>query len=84
MLYPVFVGLALSFMSSRFGDENLEKVGRGLVRWGGFAFLGAAAFFELIIQGGGGILGGLAAPGSVDRHWRSCCCSVKDSAVHVN
>lgn len=62
MLYPVFVGLALSFMSSRFGDENLEKVGRGLVRWGGFAFLGSAAFFELIIQGGGGILGGLAAP----------------------
>lgn len=61
-LYPVFVGLALSFMSERTGDENLGKVGRGLVRWGGIAFLGAAAFFELVLFGGGGVFGGLAAP----------------------
>jgi len=61
-LYPVFVGLALTFMSNRTGDENTEKVGRGLVRWGGISFLGAAALFELVLFGGGGFLGGLAVP----------------------
>jgi hypothetical protein len=61
-LYPVFVGLALTFMGTRMEDANTYKAGRGLVRWGGIAFVVAAAFFELFIFNGGGFLGSLALP----------------------
>lgn len=61
-LYPVFVGLALTFMGGRTGDSGTYNAGRGLVRWGGIAFLVAAAFFEFVIFSGGGFLGSLALP----------------------
>lgn len=61
-LYPLFVGLALTFMSSRTGDENMSRTGRGLVRWGGVAFVIAAVLFELVIFNDGGVLGSLALP----------------------
>jgi hypothetical protein len=61
-LYPVFVGLALTFMGNRTGDQNVHNTGRGLVRWGGVAFIVAAALFELLIFNGGGFLGSLALP----------------------
>jgi hypothetical protein len=61
-LYPLFVGLALTFMGQRTGDKGTHDAGRGLVKWGGVAFLVAAAFFELVLFGGGGFLGGLAVP----------------------
>jgi hypothetical protein len=61
-LYPLFVGLALTYMGGRTGDSGTYSAGQGLVKWGGVAFLVAAALFELVIFGGGGFLGGLAAP----------------------
>lgn len=61
-LYPVFVGLALGFISNRVGDDNLRKVSRGLVRWGGIAFVVAAAIFELLIFGNSGIFGSIGLP----------------------
>ncbi|MBI5668274.1 MAG: hypothetical protein HZC41_09730 [Chloroflexi bacterium] len=62
LLYPVFLGLALQFMGRRTGDEGTYNTGSGFVRFGGTAFLIAAAIFELMIFGGGGFLGGLALP----------------------
>jgi hypothetical protein len=62
LLYPVFLGLALQFMGQRANEENTYNVGRGFVRWGGGAFVAGAALFELMIFGGGGLLGGLALP----------------------
>ncbi len=62
LLYPVFLGLALQFMGRRTGDQGTYNTGGGFVRFGGIAFLIAAAMFELVIFGGGGILGGLALP----------------------
>jgi hypothetical protein len=61
-LYPVFVGLALIFMGQRTGDGNTHNAGRGLVKWGGVAFIIATALFELVIFGGGSIFGTLALP----------------------
>ncbi len=61
-LYPVFVGLALTYMGERLGDGGTFNAGRGLVKWGAIAFVVAAAFFELVIFNGGGILGSLALP----------------------
>jgi len=61
-LYPLFVGLALTFMGSRTGDHHVHNIGRGLVRWGGIAFIVAAAIFELFLFNGGGFLGSLALP----------------------
>jgi hypothetical protein len=61
-LYPVFVGMALTFMGTRMEDAGTYKAGRGLVRFGGIAFVVAAAFFELFIFNGGGFLSSLALP----------------------
>ena len=48
-LYPVFLGLALTFMGRRTGETNTEKTGQGFIRWGGMAFIIGAAFFELVV-----------------------------------
>ena len=61
-LYPLFVGLALTFMGGRTGDKGTLKTGQGLVRWGGMAFIVLAVLFEVVIFGGGGIFGNLALP----------------------
>lgn len=52
-LYPVFVGIGLMLMGRRIGSEKEFRTGRGLVTYGLLAFIGAAAFFELLIFGGG-------------------------------
>lgn len=62
LLYPVFLGLALQFMGRRTGDQGTLNTGGGFVRYGGTAFIIAAALFELVIFGGGGFLGGMALP----------------------
>lgn len=62
LLYPVFLGLALQFMGRRAGDQGTYNTGSGFVRYGGIAFIIAAALFELVIFGGGGFLGGMALP----------------------
>ncbi len=48
-LYPVFLGLALSFMGKRTGETNTYQTGQGFIRWGSIAFIVAAAFFELVV-----------------------------------
>jgi hypothetical protein len=62
LLYPVFLGLALQFIGQRTGEQGTYNTGSGFVRYGGIAFIIAAALFELLIFGGGGFLGGLALP----------------------
>lgn len=62
LLYPVLLGMALQFIGRRTGDQGALNTGGGFVRFGGAAFLIAAALFELVIFGGGGILGGMALP----------------------
>jgi len=61
-LYPVFLGMALSYIGQRMGDNNTYKTGQGFVKFGGAAFIVSALLFELVLFGGGGILGGLAVP----------------------
>jgi len=61
-LYPVFVGMALTYISQRTENAEGHKVGQGLVRWGLIAFIGAWAFFELIIFNGGSALGSFLMP----------------------
>lgn len=61
-LYPVFFGMALSYLGQRVGDNNTQKVGQGFVKFGGITFIVAAILFELVLFGGGGLLGGLTVP----------------------
>lgn len=61
-LYPVFLGMALSFMGERTGENNTYRTGQGFVRYGGMGFIGLAAFFELVVFNSGGFLSGLALP----------------------
>ncbi|MEZ4669563.1 MAG: hypothetical protein R3E39_16790 [Anaerolineae bacterium] len=61
-LYPLFVGLALTFMGERTADKGTLKTGQGLVRGGGIAFIVLAALFELVLFGRGGIFGNFAIP----------------------
>ena len=61
-LYPVFVGLGLTFLGRRTGNANSEKTGRGLVTWGIVAFLVLFAFFEVLIFGGLAGLGNVLVP----------------------
>lgn len=61
-LYPLFVGLALSFMSSRTGDEGQQKASQILMRIGSIAFILSAVVFEVILRDHGGIFGSLAFP----------------------
>ncbi|NWG16813.1 MAG: hypothetical protein HXY41_09270 [Chloroflexi bacterium] len=62
LLYPVFLGMALQYMGRRSGDQGAYQSGRGLVRWGGIAFIAGAVLFELVIFGRGGFLGSFALP----------------------
>jgi hypothetical protein len=61
-LYPVFVGMALTYIGQRTENPDAHRAGQGLVRWGLIAFVGAWAFFELIIFNGGGALGNFLLP----------------------
>lgn len=61
-LYPLFVGLALTYMGGRTGDNGTLKTGQGLVRWSGIAFIVLALLFEVIIFGQGGFFNNLALP----------------------
>lgn len=60
-LYPVFLGMALSFMGKRTGENNTYQTGQGFIRWGSIAFIVAAAFFELVVFDHGA-LGNLLLP----------------------
>lgn len=51
-LYPVFVGLALSYMARRTDNAEMAKTGSGFIKFGLIAFLVGAAFFELILFDG--------------------------------
>ncbi len=61
-LYPVFLGLALQFIGRRTESAKTLADGRGFVKWGGIAFVGAMVFFELMIFNDGGLLGDMAFP----------------------
>lgn len=61
-LFPVFLGLGLTFAGRRNGDQNAYRTGQGFVRWGSIAFLIGASFFELLIFNRGGVFGTLALP----------------------
>lgn len=61
-LYPVFVGMALTYIGQRTENPDTHRAGQGLVRWGLIAFVGAWAFFELIIFNGGGLFGNFLLP----------------------
>jgi hypothetical protein len=61
-LYPVFVGLGLTFLGRRTDNANAEKTGRGMVTWGVVAFLVLFAFFEVLIFGGLAGLGNIVVP----------------------
>lgn len=61
-LYPLFVGLALNFMSQRTGDDGTQKASRILMRIGAIGFIIGVIFFELIIFDNGGIFGNLSLP----------------------
>jgi hypothetical protein len=60
-LYPVFLGLALSFIGHRTENRKTYETGQGFIRWGGIAFIVGAAFFELAIFDHGA-LGDLVLP----------------------
>ena len=51
-LYPVFVGLALSYMARRTGNAEMAKNGSGFIKFGLIAFAVGAVFFELIVFDG--------------------------------
>ncbi len=61
-LYPVFIGMALTYVAQKNENRDALKAGQGLVRWGLIAFVGAWAFFELIIFNGGGAFGNFLLP----------------------
>lgn len=62
-LYPVFVGMALTYMGQRTGNNGTSKAGQGLIQWGLIAFVGMWILFELIIfQDGRSTLGNLLLP----------------------
>jgi hypothetical protein len=61
-LYPLFVGLALTFMGRRTGNQGTYRTGQGFVRYSGIAFISLAALFELFIFNEGGFLGNIVVP----------------------
>lgn len=61
-LYPVFVGMALSYIGQKTSKDGTYKAGQGLIRWGLIAFVGLWALFELVIFNGGGIFGSYLLP----------------------
>ncbi len=61
-LYPVFLGLALTFMGERTQNQNTANVGSGFVRWGSIAFVALWALFELVIFAGNRAFGNYLLP----------------------
>lgn len=61
-LYPVFLGLGLTFVGERTNNQSTAKVGRGFVRWGGLGFIALWALFEVVIFGAGGLFANLLLP----------------------
>lgn len=61
-LYPLFVGLALTFMGQRTGSQGTLRTGQGFVRYSGIAFIALATLFELFIFNEGGFLSNLVVP----------------------
>jgi hypothetical protein len=61
-LYPVFVGMGLSFMGRRRQNDREVQNGEGMIRWGGIVFIALAGIFELLIFRQGGALSNLLAP----------------------
>jgi hypothetical protein len=61
-LYPVFLGLALTFMGERTGNQTTLSVGGGFVRWGSIAFVALWALFELVIFAGNRSFGNYLLP----------------------
>jgi hypothetical protein len=61
-LYPVFVGLALTFLGERTDHPETGKIGRGFIRWGSIAFVALWALFELVIFSGNSPFGNLLLP----------------------
>lgn len=62
-LYPVFIGMGLTFLGRRTGSRNEYKTGRNMVRGGLLSFAFLAFLFEFFIFGAGfGILGGVILP----------------------
>jgi hypothetical protein len=61
-LYPVFVGLGLTFLGRRTENSKTEKTGHGMITWGIVAFLILFAFFEVLIFGGLAGLGNVVVP----------------------
>lgn len=51
-LYPVFVGLALTYMGQQRSNEREVNVGRGMVRYGLLGFIVLYLFFEVLIFNG--------------------------------
>ena len=50
-LYPVFLGLALTFIGRRTESAETYRVGNGFVKWGLVTFIGFWALFEILIFG---------------------------------
>jgi hypothetical protein len=61
-LYSLFVGLAINFIGERTGKDDARRVGQGLVRGGGIAFLILGTIFELLIFRSGGALSAVGVP----------------------
>ena len=61
-LYPVFVGLALTFVGERTGNSDTARAGRGMVRWGLIAFVVLWALFEFVIFAGNKAFGNYLLP----------------------
>jgi hypothetical protein len=61
-LYPVFLGLALTFIGRRTDNESTLSSGNGFVKWGLIAFIGMWGLFELLIFGGRSTLVSVLVP----------------------
>lgn len=55
-LYPVFLGLALTFIGRRTHNENTYLTGNGFVKWGFISFVALWALFEGFLFGGSSAL----------------------------
>lgn len=61
-LYPVFLGMSLSFIGRRTDNPQTARTGEGFIRWGLVAFIGMWALFELFLFGGNRFVGSTLLP----------------------
>jgi hypothetical protein len=61
-LYPVFLGMSLSFIGRRTGNEQMAQTSENFIRGGLIGFIALWALFELIIFGGSSFLISTALP----------------------